>query len=434
MKKVGIVVWLALLYMMAGCEKNEPSTPVEPTTVTPTVVTTVPPQTTVPPTVTEPQPTQPQPPILMGWQQEGDNTYFYLTDGRMATGWVEIQGLRYYFGDDGAMCTGWLQRPEGRYYLGDDGVLYCGWHVLEEKSYYFGKNGLALTGWQTGPDDVLRYLLADGTMAIGWTQVGQDQYYFDENGLVVTGWLELENQRYYLGEDGVMCTGWVTVDGLVYYLRENGAMARGHVQIDGQGYFFTSQGRQVLLVNPWNYVPEDYAPELVTIQKFGAYTNMLLEKECYDALLKMLTACKEAGFKTYVVSSYRSQEAQEKNFQRKVNEYIAKGYSQSEAKILAAKVVAVPGTSEHQLGLAVDIVDASWPYLEEEQEKQPAQKWLMEHCWEYGFILRYPKNKTDVTGIIYEPWHYRYVGLELAKELYESGLTLEEYLAALTEE
>ena len=101
--------------------------------------------------------------------------------------------------------------------------------------------------------------------------------------------------------------------------------------------------------------------------------------------------------------------------------------------VLSAMEVAIPGTSEHHTGLAVDIVDASYNHLNHEQAKRPTQKWLMEHCHEYGFILRYPKGKTDSTGIIYEPWHYRYVGTELAQELHDAGLTLEEYLQNLTQ-
>ena len=90
-----------------------------------------------------------------------------------------------------------------------------------------------------------------------------------------------------------------------------------------------------------------------------------------------------------------------------------------------------PGTSEHHLGLAVDIIDTNLWALDERQADMPAQQWLMEHSWQYGFILRYPPEKTAVTGVIYEPWHYRYVGADLAAELYESGLTLEEYLDGL---
>ena len=94
--------------------------------------------------------------------------------------------------------------------------------------------------------------------------------------------------------------------------------------------------------------------------------------------------------------------------------------------------MAIPGTSEHQLGLALDIVDTrSWT-LSGSQANFKGLQWLMAHCWEYGFVLRYPEGKTDVTGIIYEPWHYRYVGKEVAAELQESGLTLEEYMSSLS--
>lgn len=86
------------------------------------------------------------------------------------------------------------------------------------------------------------------------------------------------------------------------------------------------------------------------------------------------------------------------------------------------------GTSEHQLGLAADIVAADYQVLEEEQENTPEQQWLMAHCQEYGFILRYPRDKQGLTGVGYEPWHYRYVGVEAAQEIMSQGLCLEEYL------
>ena len=187
-------------------------------------------------------------------------------------------------------------------------------------------------------------------------------------------------------------------------------------------------------MNPWNYVPEDYVPDLVHVNRFHAYSDLEVIAECYEPLMQMLSDCQAAGYGTYIVSAYRTQQFQTSNSQRKVNEFINQGYDVETAKILAAQVVAIPGTSEHQLGMAVDIVDKNWPYLNNAQADMPAQKWLMEHCWEYGFILRYPAGKTQVTGIIYEPWHYRYVGKELAAELHACGLTLEEYLAELTEE
>ena len=106
------------------------------------------------------------------------------------------------------------------------------------------------------------------------------------------------------------------------------------------------------------------------------------------------------------------------------------GYSRAVAAEIAKESVAVPGTSEHQLGLAVDIVADGYYVLDYTQAKTATQAWLMEHCWEYGFILRYPENTTEITGIIYEPWHYRYVGTEVSLELRDLGITLEEYLAA----
>ena len=102
--------------------------------------------------------------------------------------------------------------------------------------------------------------------------------------------------------------------------------------------------------------------------------------------------------------------------------------SEDEAKAEAAKAVAIPGTSEHQLGLAVDLVDANMQDLTSAQESTETQKWLMANSWRYGFIHRYPNGKTDITGIIYEPWHYRYVGKDAAQEIFNRDITLEEYL------
>lgn len=104
------------------------------------------------------------------------------------------------------------------------------------------------------------------------------------------------------------------------------------------------------------------------------------------------------------------------------------GIRLEDAKAKAGRQVAVPGTSEHQLGLAVDIVDVSYQLLDTNQENTDVQKWLLENSWRYGFILRYPTDKTDITGIVYEPWHYRYVGKEYAKEIHEKGVCLEQYL------
>ena len=183
----------------------------------------------------------------------------------------------------------------------------------------------------------------------------------------------------------------------------------------------------LILVNTWNPLPEDYS---ITTTQFG--NGQAVDERCYSDLQAMLDACRADGLSPVVCSSYRTWEKQETLYNNLVDKLTAQGYSAEDAKEAAGKEIAVPGTSEHQSGLAVDIVDLNHQILDSAQEDTPVQKWLMEHCWEYGFILRYPNGKSELTGIIYEPWHYRYVGREAAKEITEAGLCLEEYLAGNT--
>jgi len=267
----------------------------------------------------------------------------------------------------------------------------------------------------------------------GWQELNGMRYYLFPDGTHPIGWFEEGGQVYYIAPNGFAHTGWLELEGQTLYFKEDGTMARGEVEIDGVKHHFTASGAKVLLVNPWNYVPEDYTPELVDIPSHLRSNSMQVDASCYDALVAMLEACNAECPRACVVSAYRTHDYQTRLYNNKVARVQAQGYSYEDALVEAAKVVAIPGTSEHQLGLAVDIVDTrSWS-LTEIQETLPAQQWLMAHSWEYGFILRYPTDKTAVTGIIYEPWHYRYVGTELAKELYDAGLTLEEYLQNLTQ-
>lgn len=183
---------------------------------------------------------------------------------------------------------------------------------------------------------------------------------------------------------------------------------------------------KLLLVNPWNPLPEGYSIQTVTLKN-----GLQVDERCYPDLQAMMDACRADGLSPVICSAYRTQEKQETLFQNKVNRFIAQGYTESEARVEAGKVIAVPGTSEHQLGLAVDIVDMNNQNLDESQEHTAVQKWLMAHSWEYGFILRYPQEKSELTGIIYEPWHYRYVGREDAAQIHDLGVCLEEYLGKL---
>lgn len=182
---------------------------------------------------------------------------------------------------------------------------------------------------------------------------------------------------------------------------------------------------KLVLVNERNPLSKDFSvPKLTRLKN-----RQSIDSRAYPALQKMMDAARSAGYEPLICSSYRTWDKQNELFQRKVFFYMDQGYSRAEAETQASFWVARPGTSEHQVGLAVDIVDQNYQILDEKQEDTPVQQWLMTHCAEYGFILRDPTEKSEATGIGYEPWHYRYVGLDAAKEITEQGLCLEEYLA-----
>ena len=180
---------------------------------------------------------------------------------------------------------------------------------------------------------------------------------------------------------------------------------------------------KLVLVNFWNPLPDNYF-----IQTAALKNGFQVDERCYPDLQAMMDACRADGLSPVICSAYRSWENQERLYQAEVKRWLDRGYSQGRAEAEVGKAVALPGASEHQLGLAVDIVDLNNQHLDETQESTEVQKWLMEHSWEYGFILRYPNEKSEITGIIYEPWHYRYVGREDAEQIHASGLCLEEYL------
>lgn len=200
--------------------------------------------------------------------------------------------------------------------------------------------------------------------------------------------------------------------------QQDSRAARSHQLKNAQ-----EQEWNLLLVNPWNPIPENYEPELTYLRNGQA-----VDSRCYPELQQMMDDCRAAGFDPLICASYRTMEKREALFEDKEANLIREGYPENEVEVEAAKVVAYPGTSEHQLGLALDIVDVSYQQLDTEQENTPVQQWLMKNSWKYGFVFRYPTDKSDITGIIYEPWHYRYVGKEAAAEMYENKLCLEEYL------
>ncbi len=180
---------------------------------------------------------------------------------------------------------------------------------------------------------------------------------------------------------------------------------------------------RLLLINAQNSLPDGFAVTLTQLKNGQA-----VDERCYPDLQQMMDDCRAAGCEPLICSSYRSQERQQELFDNKVNKLVEQGLTKDEAKAQAAEVIAIPGHSEHQTGLAVDIVDINNQNMDETQEDTPTQQWMMANSWRYGFIFRYPADKTDITGISFESWHYRYVGKEAAQAIHEQGLCLEEYL------
>lgn len=180
---------------------------------------------------------------------------------------------------------------------------------------------------------------------------------------------------------------------------------------------------KAVLVNSSHALADGYVPELVTVD----HTDFKFDARAAADLNAMLQGARDAGLSPMICSSYRSWERQTQLFEKQVVKQQNTGLSYEEAYEKAKTVVAYPGTSEHQTGLAADIVATSHQMLDDSQADTAEQQWLMANCWQYGFVLRYPAGKSDLTGVIYEPWHYRYVGKELAQYIMENGLCLEEY-------
>lgn len=180
---------------------------------------------------------------------------------------------------------------------------------------------------------------------------------------------------------------------------------------------------EIILVNCWRPISDTYAVDVKELPN-----GHKVAAECYDDLMRMLSDCSAQGMNPEVCSGFRTIAFQQRLYENKVQRVMEEGHARQDAERIAATEVARPGTSEHHTGLAVDIIDKDYPVLDETQEQRLTQQWLLENSWRYGFVLRYPTGKTDITGIIYEPWHYRYVGADVAKLMVEQDLCLEEYL------
>lgn len=182
---------------------------------------------------------------------------------------------------------------------------------------------------------------------------------------------------------------------------------------------------KLVLINKQHPIPDTYTFTLGTIKTIKG--DMQCDERIIEELLSMMQAANSDGVNLAICSPYRDLNRQEILFNRKIVAYMDKGMSYMEAYKLSSQAVTVPGASEHQIGLAIDIVSDTYLSLDEGFADTDAGMWLEEHCYEYGFILRYPKGKEYITSIEFEPWHFRYVGKEAAKVIMQEKLTLEEF-------
>ncbi|THE09323.1 hypothetical protein E1I69_22790 [Bacillus timonensis] len=324
-------------------------------------------------------------------------------------GWVLVN-QNWYYSNDGAYVTGWLRNHNKWYFLDSNGVMKTGWIYDKNQWYFLDKNGAMLTGWVKDQNSWY-FLDKNGAMKTGWIKSANNWYYLKGNGAMQTGWLKLDQKWYYLQPSGKMATGWYQVQSEWYYSLGSGALAT-NTTIDG--YYVNNYGvwvqpyyvNGVLLVNKTHSLPSTYSPGENSTARAAFET--------------MKRAAAKDGIVLEAFSTYRSYSYQGSLY----NRYVARN-GQAEADTFSAR----PGNSEHQTGLAFDIGGKNKGLWAEDEFANTAEaKWLANNAHHYGFILRYLKGKEHITGYIFEPWHYRYVGTELAPKIHQSGLTLEEYL------
>lgn len=188
-----------------------------------------------------------------------------------------------------------------------------------------------------------------------------------------------------------------------------------------KGWTGRSEGTTLLyIVNAEQAAPEDQNQTLAFIDD-----EHMLDVRCVGELERLLSDCRGAGFDPVITAAFRSASEQRELLNERADAYMAQGYDAESAKALAQKEIALPGHSEHQLGLSVDIVQGD----STEEDQEGLQSWLSAHSWEYGFILRYPQGKESLTHQAFDPKHFRYVGADASKQIHELGVTLEEYVS-----
>ena len=318
------------------------------------------------------------------------------TSSATTSGWVKQDGAWYYFdGNGNPVKNAW----QGSYYLKEDGQMaqsewiydssYQAWYYLKSDGSY------AYSTWQGN-----YYLKSDGKMAINeWVYDSSYQawYYLTSDGsYAYSTW----QGNYYLKSDGKMAVNeWV--DGGRYYVDTTG-LWKANSKVSNKGSYYSLQGKydEIVVANKHYPMSKDYYPGENATAK--------------AAFLKLIAQMKEEGYAiSDNYSGFRSYATQAQLYQSYVNQ---------EGQTAADRYSARPGYSEHQTGLAFDVIGTDGQLVEDSS----AAQWLLEHAPDYGFVVRYPRGKESITGYMHEEWHLRYIGKE-AKDIAASGLTLEEY-------
>ena len=358
------------------------------------------------------------------------------TSSATASGWVKQDGAWYYFdGNGNPVKNAW----QGSYYLKEDGQMaqsewiyddsYQAWYYLKsdgsyaystwQGNYYLKSNGkMAQSEWvYDATYQAWYYLKSDGSYAYSaW----QGNYYLKSDGKMAKGewvydasyqaWYYLKSDgsyaynawqgNYYLKSDGKMAVNeWV--DGGRYYVDATG-LWKANSKVSNKGSYYSLQGKydEIIVANKHYPMSKDYYPGENATAK--------------AAFLKLIAQMKEEGYAiSDNYSGFRSYATQAQLYQSYVNQ---------EGQAAADRYSARPGYSEHQTGLAFDVIGTDGQLVED----AGAAQWLLDHAPDYGFVVRYPRGKESVTGYMHEEWHLRYIGKE-AKEIAASGLTLEEY-------
>lgn len=240
--------------------------------------------------------------------------------------------------------------------------------------------------------------------------------------LIINSRVQLTSEVIVGGADSVFVKTNTLTDPMAEY--ENSSKASLEKYADLEFPSITITEWQYVLINKDTPI-KSYAP---SVRQFGS-DGPYVDKRMIDSLSSLVDAAKEAGFEPYISVGYRSYADQQQLFNEKASELSQNGvYTYEEAQQIAAEIVAKPGTSDHQTGLAVDILDKEYEVLDYSKMDSKFFDWLDANCAQFGFIKRYPSNKKSVTGWD-EPWHYRYVGKEVAEFIMKNGMCLEEFAA-----